>query len=124
MAPELLNPDDPTNETAELTGNGDALEAPVTMKDSRPTEESDVYALAMVVIEVMSGRVPFFGVKNEAVMFRVVIDVRPGRPAHPDMKDEIWEMVQSCWCKPPHNRSKLVDVIKCLERALNAVRRR
>ena len=50
MSPELLNPD--------LFG----------FEDSRPTKESDCYALGMVVLEVLSGRAPFAPDKDFIVM--------------------------------------------------------
>ena len=42
------------------------------LKDSRPTKESDCYALGMVIYEVLSGKVPFSGLKDFIVIPKVV----------------------------------------------------
>lgn len=101
MAPELLNPEHPDQDV------------------NRPTEASDVYALAMVMVEVLGGHVPFHEYRNEVVIFKVMAGMRPERPTHPDMTDEIWEMVQGCWREDPTKRPKISDVLECLERAAN-----
>lgn len=134
MAPELLNPDyleeDENGPTA-----ADNLDYPppqdtgldFTTKATnahRPTQQSDVYALAMVIIEVTSGYVPFHTLRDEHVIFKILSDSRPKRPQHPDMSDDIWEMVQISWSKEPVKRSKLEEVIRCLERAANPASQR
>lgn len=100
-APELLDPDQYNQEV------------------DRVTKESDIYALAMVIVEVMSGRVPYPAYKNEAVILKIMEERRPERPTHPDMSDELWETVQGCWCADKTMRLKVEDVINCLERALD-----
>lgn len=82
---------------------------------SQLTDKSDIYALAIVMIEVWSGRDPFHGTNPEAVMMKVVDEgKRPERPTHADLSDAIWETIQGCWCQEPAKRLKLEDVIRSL----------
>jgi len=98
MAPELLNPEHPDQDV------------------NRPTEASDIWALAMVMVEVLGGHVPFHEFRNEVVIFKVMAGVRPERPTNAAMTDEIWEMVHSCWNEDPTKRPKISEVLDCLQR--------
>jgi len=82
--------------------------------DSLRSVASDVYALAMVVIEVFTGRVPFYGYNECALVSRVYSGVRPGRPEQGlelGLSDEIWEMVQSCWHHEKAKRPVISSVL-------------
>lgn len=105
-APEIMNPpeDDAANESPALF-----------------TKESDVYAFAMVVIEVgnipinyqsvllitvvmkiFSEQIPFSNKKNDSsVIFSVLDGVRPAQPPFLQDKKELGELVKECWVKDP-----------------------
>ena len=53
---------------------------PELLEDNRPTKESDRYALGMVILEVLSGQVPFVGDSDFAVVRKVIDGDRPKRP--------------------------------------------
>jgi len=101
MSPEILNPD--------LFG----------FKDSRPTNESDCYALGMVILEVLSGQPPFTLDKDFIVMRKVTDGERPGRPEGPEggwFTDDLWRMLELCWATRPDSRPSIEAVLECLER--------
>jgi len=101
MSPEILNPD--------LFG----------FKDSRPTKESDYYALGMVVLEVLSGQPPFASDKDFIVMRKVIDGEHPGRPEGPEASwftDGLWRMLEQCWAMPPESRPSIEAALECLER--------
>jgi len=101
MSPEILNPD--------LFG----------FKDSRPTKESDCYALGMVVFEVLSGRRPFTPDKDFIVMRKVIDGERPGRPEGSEgawFTDDLWGMLELCWAAQSNSRPSIGAVLECLER--------
>lgn len=48
------------------------------LKESRPTEASDCYALGMVIYEVISGQKPFASWEGPVVIRKVLDGKRPG----------------------------------------------
>jgi serine/threonine protein kinase len=84
----------------------------------RPSKESDCYSFGMTIYEVrcmyyihqlagcsdarqvLTGRVPFYDVKTDAVIMRIVRGVRPERPhlSHAiGFTDPVWAIVEGCW---------------------------
>lgn len=102
MSPERLNPDQ------------------FGIKD-RPTRESDCYALGMVILEVLSGDVPFTKDWSENMVVVKVIDgERPGRPQGAEnvwFTDDLWGTLQACWSFQPNARPTVDAVFECLKRA-------
>ena len=98
MGPELLWPEE------------------FNLKDSRPTKASDCYALGMVILEVLSGKVPFAGDGNCSVMRKVTSGERPKRPQAAWFTDDVWEILEHCWVPKPQDRPKLEVVHQCLEK--------
>jgi len=100
MSPELLYP------------------AKFGLKNNHPTAKSDVYALGMVVYEVLSGLAPFSTHRDPEVVFMVIGGERPERPqgeAGELFTDEIWEVLELCWKQQPNDRPNLKRVLSALE---------
>ena len=100
MSPELLDPDQ------------------FNLKDSRPTQESDCYALGMVILEVLSRQAPFAQSKDVVVLQKVIKGERPGRPEGADgvwFTDDLWQMLNLCWETQPGSRPSVQAVLECLE---------
>ena len=86
--------------------------------NSRPTKESDCYALGMVVLEVLTGKVPFQGFNNLAVMRMVADGERPSRPEGQEavwFTDNLWGTLEQCWLYKPKLRPTVEGVLECLE---------
>lgn len=101
MSPEILHPD--------LFG----------FENSQPTNESDCYALGMVILEVLSGRPPFAPDKDFIVMRKVIDGEHPGRPEGPEgapFTDDLWGILELCWATRPESRPSIETVLECLER--------
>ena len=100
MSPELLNP------------------GRFGLMDSRPTRESDCYALGMVIYEVFSGQAPFAPSIAFAVIWKVLDGQRPGRPqgeGGAPFTDDLWGILEHCWKHQPNERASARVVLECLE---------
>jgi len=100
MSPELLDPDQ------------------LGLENSRPTKESDCYALGMVIYEVLSGQAPFTPFKHFVVVRKVLDGERPGRPDGPEgtwFTDDLWQMLEMCWETQPEARPNVQAVLEHLE---------
>ena len=100
MSPELLCPDQ----------SG--------LKGSRPTKQSDCYALGMVIYEVLSGRAPFMPFHQYIVMRKVMEGERPARLRGAEgawFTDDLWRMLSLCWAAQPEQRPGITAVLECLE---------
>ena len=96
MSPELLDPE----------GFG--------LNKCRPTKESDIYALGIVVYEVLSGQIPYSQLRTPIVMWKVLEGMRPERPQGELFTDVIWSVLERCWKPQPSDRPGGTVVLQCL----------
>lgn len=120
----VLNPQNPTSLRLTLEGGTITFMAPELLvpsrfglKDSAPTQEGDIYAFALVILQVfvlyrrhplvflMSGQVltgeqPFRDIEPKDLVYHVSSGIRPERPADAEaigISYFLWELVQKCW---------------------------
>jgi len=106
MSPELLDP------------------GKFGMQESRPTKESDCYALGMVIYEVLSDGGPFGLLSEAAVILRVLRGERPRRPEGDEGRlftDGIWGILDLCWRSQPRERISAKAILLGLEGSPDAV---
>ena len=87
-------------------------------QDNQPTVESDSYALGMVILEVLSGHVPFEQFGRQSVIIKVIGGKRPERPNGPEgawFTDNLWEMLTLCWESQPESRPSIAAILELLE---------
>ncbi|EUC67620.1 tyrosine kinase family catalytic domain protein [Rhizoctonia solani AG-3 Rhs1AP] len=78
--------------------------------------ETDVYALGMTILEVLTGNVPHKDKADLAVIHTVVFrKEHPARPVdcippHSAKGDELWSMLGRCWSYEPRLRPKASEV--------------
>ena len=90
------------------------------VKDSRPTKNSDCYAVGMLIYEVLSGQIPFSRHRGPAVVVRIFRGERPERPQGADgtwFTNEVWGTLERCWNPTPCDRPAIEDVLQCLDNA-------
>ena len=108
--------------------------------DYRPTKESDVYALGMVIYEVrmcthvssektqktgpeqvLCGTIPFGDLAHSiAIVAEIMKGARPERPqdaANLGFTGQLWEIVERCWLVDKNARPPLRAVLSCLKEA-------
>ena len=85
-------------------------------KDGRPTDASDCYALGMTILEVLSGRVPYYLLQNNTVILMVMRGERPERPERPWFTDDLWETLEECWSEQPKDRPTIGAILERLGR--------
>ena len=101
MSPELIDPEG------------------FSLKKSRPTKESDCYALGMVIYEVLSGQIPFTPYQGAGVIHKILKGERPERSQGEGgalFPDDLWRTLELCWKHQPGDRINAKVVLQCLER--------
>jgi serine/threonine protein kinase len=79
------------------------------------TVATDVWAFAMTVIEIMSGRLPFPKLRDASVILHVDHGGRPRRNCYPEINDEVWHMIQACWVTEPNMRPTVATLLHFFE---------
>jgi len=75
------------------------------------TRETDVYAYAMTVLEIYTGKKPFSNRKHDpTVIFDVIKGIRPRRPESSEITDELWALICDCWKEDPRERPSMARV--------------
>jgi len=101
MAPELLIPPKCADGSEELA----------------VTFASDVWAFAMTVIEVYTGRVPFCHLRQDAWVITDIL-MNGGRPTSascPEVPQYVWNLLERCWAPFPEERPSAAEVLTVLE---------
>jgi serine/threonine protein kinase len=92
------------------------------------SKESDVYSFAMVVIEVracdhpngdltthlhkvFTGRAPFYNSRPTTVAVDVLSGIRPERPVHSSLTDDLWDLTQRCLDHDPQQRPGISEIV-------------
>ncbi|KAF9789530.1 kinase-like domain-containing protein [Thelephora terrestris] len=95
------------------------LVGPITTKNEvwvKPTVRSDIYSLAMVIVEAFTGRVPFPNLSDAYVVISIMKGVRPQKPSNGESRGlgpAIWKLTEDCWNQ---NREKRPDIASVLRR--------
>lgn len=86
---------------------------PEALAASRISRATDIYSLAMLILEAFSGAPPFPGLSVAAVFFSVVHQQqRPALP--PDMPLPLAALVCDCWQQQPEDRPPIQQVLASL----------
>jgi serine/threonine protein kinase len=90
-------------------------------KSSRPTQPGDIYALGLVIYEVLTGSHPFHDKMwgEPEIVFHVMTGVRPTKPVDAEQigfGDGTWELAEECWIEESTRRPTIDKVLTHLTR--------
>ncbi|KAJ7040994.1 hypothetical protein C8F04DRAFT_1031883 [Mycena alexandri] len=92
--------------------------APELFQENKKHFGSDVYALACVASEILSGKIPFHDSPNDmAVMFKILQGGHPTRPpscSGTTQLDSLWKLLQHCWNGQAHMRPSAAEIVEWL----------
>ncbi|KAG1879420.1 kinase-like domain-containing protein [Suillus tomentosus] len=89
--------------------------------DVKPTKASDVFAFGMSILELVTKQAPYSHRKRDLTVIMDINDKHlPLRPTEPEdvsrwMHNELWEVLNRCWCFMPQERMDLGEITICLE---------
>ncbi|QRV85333.1 Tyrosine kinase catalytic domain protein [Ceratobasidium sp. AG-Ba] len=84
--------------------------APEVIEGGPQTMQSDVYALGMTILEIVTGEIPYSNVKVEAaVLYKILRGELPPRPNNQHLSsnsagDKLWSLIAVCWSTKPSDR--------------------
>ena len=139
----VLDPSQPMSCSAQLEGGTTMFMSPELLvpskfgfNDSVPTPEADIYAFGLVIYQVcdqdrsylsftyttqvLTGEIPWRGLRIAELAFKVVEGVRPAKPENASaigISDSLWDFVGRCWDGNMELRPKIGEVVAELERA-------
>ena len=86
------------------------------------SESADVFAFAMLAVEVFSGEVPFPDMTNGTVVVQIAGGKRPAKPPAAEqlgLTTEMWKFVEKCWLANPSKRPTMDEVVRTWEGFVN-----
>ena len=139
----VMDPNHPMSCSIQLEGGTITFMAPELLvpsifgvKNAFPTPEADVYAYGLVILQVceehggylllaytaqvLTGEIPFRGVRTTELGFSLVQGLRPDKPANAlaiGFSDSLWTFVQRCWDGDRHSRPRVAEVVTRLAEA-------
>ncbi|KAF9642002.1 kinase-like protein, partial [Thelephora ganbajun] len=96
LAPEIIDPPSKTNS-----------------KSLAASKSADVFAFAMLAVEVFTGNVPFGNMRNESVVIHIAGGKRPAKPQAAEqlgLTAEMWKFIEKCWNANPNKRPTIDEV--------------
>ena len=105
----------------------DAPEVANPGMELKPVDKpADIFAFAMLVIEVFTGKKPFPHAKSDALAcLWIMKGKRPPRPSSDQglgFSDGIWDIIQRCWLQNADERPVIDDVVNAWEQAMRNTR--
>ncbi|KAJ7030108.1 TKL/TKL-ccin protein kinase [Mycena alexandri] len=98
-------------------GDSDGATQPEETKPEQPviTTRNDIYSFGSVTLEILSGRIPYHYLRQDA---QVVIELhkgnKPRRPAVSFVTDAQWSFIQHCWASDLLQRPDAAEVIRAV----------
>ncbi|OAX35194.1 kinase-like protein [Rhizopogon vinicolor AM-OR11-026] len=86
--------------------------------DLQPTTLSDIYSLGSIMLQVLSGKVPWHEIKREVLIIRKIhLGHTPPCPSPQSLLvDELWPFISQCWSLSPEERPTAGNALEFIRR--------
>ncbi|KAG8755391.1 hypothetical protein FRC12_010895 [Ceratobasidium sp. 428] len=90
--------------------------SPEVLESGTSTPESDVFALGMTILEIITGDKPFSEMANDVVVMRAItnqkLPIRPKDliPLESRDGDKLWHLLNACWAFNPDKRPQAAEL--------------
>lgn len=102
--------------TDESGGTSRWMAPELFMAGARRSTQTDVYALGMAILEILTGKRPFDEINSASQVFGAVL-LRKQIPRRPEyllppsqLNDAFWEALKRCWVHDPSQRAAATEV--------------
>eukprot|EP01038_Epipyxis_sp_PR26KG_P004338 gene4338-6140_t len=92
--------------------------APEVLMNYKFEQSSDVYSLAIVLWEIISGMLPFDGLTQREIRQKIIDGFRHSIPLLYE-NTPIGLLIETAWSQDPMHRPKAIDIVLVLENILN-----
>ncbi|EJD08484.1 kinase-like protein [Fomitiporia mediterranea MF3/22] len=97
--------DEQPSKSIQRAGNAQWMAPEALMDDVRKwTKKSDMWAFGMLMIEILTGDLPFPNGNEPSILLDIKRGRLPLRPTHPECSDALWSLIQACWEMSPDER--------------------
>ncbi|KAG8939628.1 hypothetical protein FRC04_006109 [Tulasnella sp. 424] len=82
-------------------------------QDGKSTTASDVWAFGMLILHVMTNKVPYITILSDVkVILAIMNGEKPLPEDYPELPatDTLWDVMRECWDGDPTKRPRMVDV--------------
>lgn len=89
-----------------------------TSKRITASKPADVFAFAMLAVEVFTCQVPFPNIMNGSVVIQLANGGRPPKPQAAEqlgLTAEMWKSIEKCWSANPSKRPTIDEVTRAWE---------
>ncbi|KAJ7063859.1 kinase-like domain-containing protein [Mycena amicta] len=108
-----------SHSTMTVKGGTTRYQAPELLHGEKRHFGSDIYAFGCTCYEILSGRVPFYEIKNDAaVVLKVVSGARPSHYPQWSVSHQLeglWRLLQQCWDESIDKRPTADDLVERLQ---------
>ncbi|KAG1852937.1 kinase-like domain-containing protein [Suillus tomentosus] len=86
---------------------------------SRFTTQSDIYSFGSIMLQVLTGDLPWCHLTSEQQMYRVIFERKQHpRPADHSITDQHWNLMTSCWSENPFDRPSAKEALQFIDHEL------
>ncbi|KAG0703877.1 kinase-like protein [Suillus ampliporus] len=83
---------------------------------ARPSEQSDIYSFGGIMLQVLTNKVPYHHLKNDAaIILCIAKSEKPSRSRYPVLPDKYWHFIEQCWSTDPQGRPSTESVEGAIE---------